>query len=84
MRLAEEGDQGIHYRLADALDVVELPVGLAVAPALGRRRRGSAKRFEGAERLGEIARGRLADVPDAQRVDETVEADLAPRLDGLE
>src|SRR5262249_57631911 len=73
VRLAAEIDQRIDHRLADALDVVEIAVGLAVFAAPRRGHSGGAERRKRAQRLGEVARGCLADVADAQALDETVQ-----------
>ena len=84
MRLGEEIDQRVDHGLADALDVVEVAVGLAVLAARDRAITAARNASKRAERLGEVARRRLADMADAERVDEAVERDAAARLDGLE
>ncbi len=79
VRLGEEGDQVGGDRRADAVDVDQL------APGVGVRIGGRAHRIlpagERAVVPGQQARRRLADLADAERVDEPVERDGAPRLD---
>jgi hypothetical protein len=78
-RLLVELDDGARDDLADALDSVEIVPGFA-----GKRCRLLHRRFEGfigaigaRQQLG----GGLADMADAERVDEAVERDAAPLVD---
>src|SRR5205085_6153126 len=80
----KEIDQRIDHGLPYPFDVVEVAIGLAVLAARHRGRHGRAEHFQRAQRLGEITCRRLADVADAERVNETIERNLAARLDGLE
>src|SRR5689334_6069153 len=84
MRLAEETDQGVDHRAANTLDIVELAVGgavLALPRNLGGRGAEGGKIAKG---LGKVARRRFPDMPDAERVDQTIERHAPARLDRLE
>src|SRR5262245_49968779 len=82
MRFGEEIGDRLGDRRADAFDAVELGERLAVAV------RRSAHRLEESCRRAVVPRQEprrgLAHMRDAERVDEAVEPDVAPRLDCVE
>ena len=82
MRLLEELDERVGDDLADAADRGQVGVGFRFA--IGRRARGDAKSVEGAEMARQEARIGLADMSDAERVDEARERDRAARVDRRE
>ena len=66
------------------LDIVELGKGLAVAVAAAAPRMAPRNASMRAVGPGEQPRRGLADMADAERIDEAVEPDVAARLDGGE
>ena len=77
MRLLEEIDDGLRHHVADAVDLVQPLQGVRVG-------HGVAQVLKRAEALGEeLGRG-LAHMPDAEREDEALERNRAPRFDGRE
>src|SRR5215831_1254006 len=83
MRLAEEIDDGLGHGRTDAFDIVEFDIGFAPAVTCSGKHC-VAKCFGAAIGAGEKPRRDLADMRNAERIDEAVELDLAPRLDGGE
>ncbi len=83
MRLGEEIGDRSRDRRADALDIVELGEGLAL-PLSRRRAHRLEEGFGRAVVAREQPRRGLADMANAERIDEAVEPDIAARLDGVE
>src|SRR5690606_1209782 len=75
VRLAEELDDLFRERIADAADRVEILERMVALDRLDEL-------LERAEVACEEPRDRFADMPNAERIDESVERDLAARLDG--
>ena len=74
VRLAEELDDALREHLADPADRVEIGERVLAFHRVDEL-------LERAEIAREQARGRLADMPNAEREDESVDRDLAARLD---
>ena len=83
VRLLEELDDGVGHHLADPLDGVEVLIGLRLR-ARGRGGDAVAQRFDRSVMAREQLRVGLADMADAERENQPVERDGAPRLDSRE
>ena len=80
--LAEIGGERVDHGVADLVERIHLGARLLVA--VGDLDAGVVERLPRAVAAGERARRRLADVADAERIDEAVERDLAPLVDRAE
>ncbi len=82
VRLAEIGREALDHRVADLVERVHLRARVGVA--LGEPDAGVMKRLPRSVGAGERARGGVADMADAERIDEAFERDLAARRDRRE
>ena len=82
MRLAEIIAQALDHRVADLIERVHLLLGLLVV--LGELETGRVEGVPAAVAARQRHRRRLADMADAERVDEPLQRNLAPRRDGVE
>ena len=83
VRLGEEVGDGFGNGRPDAFDIVEFGIGLAGAVA-GGGEHGVAERLDAAIGPRQQPPGDLADMRNAERIDEAVELDGAACLDGVE
>ena len=81
MLFQKEVSDSFRNDIADAVDIVDFLTRVGPVRRLARR---STKRVECSEMPREPSRIRFADAPDAERIDEAVECDLAPLLDRRE
>src|SRR5262249_42710852 len=82
VRFAEIGAQALDYRVADLIERVHLLRRLGIA--LGEAQARVVKGLPSAIAARQRHRRRLADMADAERIDEPLERDFPARLDGAE